>query len=102
LSDFDQIPLALVRETDDPVDFEGSKVCERIGRSSCEPTFRILESFFSHKDPRVAPARIRERADAIEKGDMRILVSDAQAARVEKRLKENVKRLIALQESDMM
>jgi len=50
----------------------------------------------------VAPARTRERADAIEKGDMRILVSDAQAARVEKRLKANVERLIALQESDMM
>lgn len=61
-----------------------------------------MESSFSHKDPRVAPARTRERADAIEKGDMRILVSDAQAARVEKRLNANVERLIALQESDMI
>jgi hypothetical protein len=59
-------------------------------------------SSFSHDDPFVAPANIRERAEAIEKGDMRMFVSDGQAARIEKRRKEKFERFAALQEFDMV
>jgi len=59
-------------------------------------------SSFSHDDPFVAPANIRERAEAIEKGEMRMFVSDGQAARIEKRRKEKFERFDALQEFDMV